>query len=94
MTRKIRIGESIFQDLIKEGEDTTDSQNCTYYIKDENDEIKLTGVLEVVDNTFMLRITSDDTSTLEKKLYTLQVAFTDTDTGYLDYIIDENLLVI
>jgi len=90
----IRVGESIFWDFTKEGEDTTDSQSCTYYVKDENGEEILKGDLEVEENTFMLRISTDDTSTLEKGKYLLLVAFDDSDTGYRDFIMDEVLEVV
>ena len=91
---RIRIGESIFYDFTKDGEDSTDSQSCNYFVRDDNNTDILTGELEKQDNTFMLRITNDDTSTLVQGKYTLLVSFSDSDSGYYDFILDEVLEII
>lgn len=101
-------GKSIFYDFVKDGEDTTDSQTCRYYIKTDNlpikeevnssedivNEIVLQGELAKVDNTFYLRIKGEDTISLETGYYKIRVIFEDSDNGYADYIFDEDLQLI
>jgi len=84
--------ESIFIDFEYSEDKIPDGYKAFYFIKNENI-IKTEELTKSDDNkSFLLRIKTGELKNL-KGNYTLEVAVTNDDLGYKDYIYNENLTI-
>lgn len=89
-----RAGESIFFDFEKEDNQSIDAtETSNWWIKDDYNNIIREGQNNINENIIQLRITKDDTSGLDSKIYRLLVSFENKSNGYFDYILDEPLKI-
>lgn len=89
-----RAGESIFFDFEKEDNQSIDAtETSNWWIKDDYNNIIREGQNNINENIIQLRITKDDTSGLDSKIYRLLVSFENESNGYFDYILDEPLKI-
>ena len=84
--------ESIFIDFEYSEDEIPDGYKAFYFLKDTKI-IKSEELQKSDDNkSFLLRIKAGDLKNL-KGNYTLEVAVTNDDVGYKDYIYNENLTI-
>jgi len=92
---RIRPGESIFFDFEEEnGNDLKEQESSSWYIKDISNNIIMQSDNTITDSIIKLRIKREDTITLKSGTYVLLVSLSNNSTGYFNYILEEDLLIL
>ena len=92
---EIRKGESIFYDFARtDSTALTADESATWEIRNASNVVVYSGSVTKNGNTLELRITGATTDGYTVGTYVLLVEFTNSDTGYADYIMDKSLKII